>query len=259
MQAGDVRVPRSGVCRLPRGRGWGAMRLQTIAEGPQVIIQYKFILRDGSEHAISVDVERAVRPAAAVPADAPAWTQLGFRQCHNCPLNTQTHTHCPPALDLAPVIGAFAKIISYAEAQVVVETPERVSGKDCQVQQALSSLVALIMATSGCPILGRMRGLARTHLPFSTIDETLFRIAGAYLIKQLIEQRRGSEPDWALQKLREHYVELEILNHAFTKRINAAAVEDATLNAVSALGVLSMGIGFTLDDQLNELERLTIL
>lgn len=224
-----------------------------------MIVNYKFVLRDGSEHVINVDVERADRAPVAPAITPPEWTRLGYRQCHNCPLNATEHERCPPAQDLAPVIGAFARIISHAQAQVVVETPERVSGKDCQVQQALSSVVALIMATSACPILGRMRGLARTHLPFSTIDETLFRIAGAYLIKQLIEQRRGGEPDWELRKLREHYVELEILNHAFTQRVKAAAQEDSTLNAVSALGVLSMGIGFTLDDQLADLERLTIL
>lgn len=224
-----------------------------------MIIKYKFVFRDGSEHVISVDVERAVDKPARPAIEPPAWTRLAYKQCHNCPLKAEEHEYCPPALDLAPVIGAFAKMISHAEAQVVVETPERVCGKDLQVQNALSSVVALIMATSGCPILGRMRGLARTHLPFSSIDETLFRIAGAYLIKQLIVKREGGEPDWELKKLREHYVELEILNHAFKKRVDAAASEDATLNAVSALGVLSMGIGFTLDDALGDLEPFTIL
>ena len=222
------------------------------------MIHYKFLLRDGSEQVITVDLDRATAPLAA-PADAPDWTALEFRKCLNCPLKVEDSPRCPAALDLAPTISAFARIISHETAEVVVHTPQRVVGRQCQVQDALSSVVALIMATSACPILGKMRGLAQTHLPFSTIDETLFRIAGAYLIKQLIEQRRGGEPDWELKKLREHYVELEILNHAFTQRVKAAAQEDSTLNAVSALGVLSMGIGFTLDDALSDLERLTIL
>jgi hypothetical protein len=113
------------------------------------------------------------------------------------------------------------------------------------------------MPGAGCAILGKMRGLAYTHVPFATIDETLFRTLGAYLLRQLIEARRGGTPDWELKKLRDYYVELEILNHSFKKRIDAAAEQDATINAVSALGVLSTGVGFSIDDQLADLERLT--
>lgn len=220
------------------------------------MIHYKFLLRDGSEQVITVDLDRATAPLAA-PADAPDWTALEFRKCLNCPLKVEDSPRCPAALDLAPTISAFAKIISHETAEVVVHTPQRVVGKQCQVQDALSSVVALIMATSACPILGKLRGLARTHLPFSTIDETLFRALGAYLIQQLIEARKGGTPDWELKKLRAHYVELEILNHSFKKRIDAAAQEDATINAVSALGVLSTGVGFSIDDQLTDLEPLT--
>lgn len=212
-------------------------------------ITYRFQLRDGTQHHFDVDLDRA---PVAVP-QAPEWTRLGYRQCPNCPLDAQGATHCPPAVDLAPVIGAFAQIISHQQAQVLVETPQRVIGRDCQVQDALSSVVALIMASSGCPILGRMRGLARTHLPFSTMDESLVRMVGAYLLKQLVVQRQGGAPDWQLDGLKAHYAQLEVLNKAFKKRVDAAAVQDASLNAVSALGVLSMGFGVSLDDTLGEL------
>lgn len=226
-----------------------------------MIIQYKFVLKDGMQHSISVDLERSLRePAEPAPGAPPPpdWTALEFRKCLNCPLKVEDSPRCPAALDLAPTIKAFAKIISHETAEVVVQTPFRVVGKECQVQDALSSVVALVMATSACPILGKMRGLANTHLPFSTIDETLFRSIGAYLIRQLIVQRQGGEPDWDLKGLKAHYVELEILNHSFKKRIDAAAEQDATINAVSALGVLSTGVGFSIDEQLTDLERLTM-
>lgn len=222
--------------------------------GDRLEIIYKFTLKDGSVQHITVDLDRP----AANPAGAAPWTALPVNQCPNCPLDAQRHSHCPAALDLVPVITAFAQIISYEQAQVEVETPERTVSKDCQVQQALSSLVALTMATSACPILGKMRNLAMTHLPFATSEETLFRSLGAYLITQLIAERTGGQPDWALDGLKQFYADLEVLNKHFKKRINAAAKQDAAINAVSALGVLSLGVGLSIEDSLEELHQFTL-
>jgi hypothetical protein len=218
-------------------------------------VSYHFVLRDGSQHGFHVDIDRA--PASA-GTDAPDWARLGFNQCANCPLSSEQHSHCPAALDLAPVINAFASIISHAEAQVCVSTPERNISRDCQVQQALSSLAALIMASSGCPILGQLRGLARTHLPFATLEETVFRSVSAYLLRQLLVQKSGGTPDWTLDGLKGLYAELEIVNVHFKKRVNAAARQDAAINAVAALGILSMGVGFTIDEQWDELAMFAI-
>lgn len=217
-------------------------------------IVYRFALKDGSQQRFSVDLDRAGTSAAV----APEWTRLGFHQCANCPLQAEQSPHCPPAVDLAPVIAAFAPIISHLEARVDVETPERTISKDCQVQQALSSLVGLIMATSACPILGQLRGLARTHLPFATLEETLSRSVSAYLLKQLLVHRQGGQPDWELNGLKALYAELETLNAHFKKRVNAAAKQDAAINAVAALGVLSMGVGFSIDELWDELARFAI-
>jgi hypothetical protein len=218
--------------------------------GVSMHLTYQFQFRDGSSQRISVDLQR---PVVAPDAAAGAWTRLGHHQCPNCPLKADAHPHCPPAVDLAPTIAAFARIISHERAQVLVETPERVIGKECQVQQALGSLVGVIMATSGCPILGRMRGLALTHLPFATPEEALLRSVGTYLVSQLLQQKRGAEPDWALDGLKGHYADLEQLNRAFKQRIASAAQEDAAINAVSAFGVLSMSFGISIEDHLPEL------
>lgn len=218
-------------------------------------ISYEFAFKDGNRHRVVVDVLRAEREVALAPRmPPPDWTRLEYKQCPNCPLKPEQYPRCPPAVDLVPTLGAFAKIISYSEARVTVEMEERTVSRECQAQQALSSLVALMMATSACPILGRMRGLARTHLPFATSEESLLRSLGAYLLKQLLVQRAGGEPDWNLEGLKAHYAQLETLNKAFKARVRAASEQDATLNAVSALGILSMGIGVSIDDQLSELE-----
>lgn len=219
-------------------------------------ITYRFNFRDGTQQRVRVDLLRnaAGGPSGeTAPTPLPEWTLLEFQQCPNCPLGADRTANCPAAADLAPTIGAFANIISYAEARVEVETPERTISRDCQVQQALNSLVGLIMATSACPILGRMRSLARTHLPFATIEETLLRSVGSYLVGQLVLLQQGGSPDWQLTGLKAHYAELELLNRAFKRRVNAAAKQDAVLNAVSTWGVLSTGVGISLEDQLRDL------
>jgi hypothetical protein len=225
-----------------------------------VQISYQFNFADGAALRIDVDVLRnasgGVDPEQGGGPAAPEWTRLDFRQCPNCPLSAAAHSHCPAARDLAPTISAFAKIISYHEARVEVVMPERTVSRECQVQDALSSLVGLIMATSACPVLGRMRGLARTHLPFATLEETLLRTVGAYLARQLLLHKQGLQPDWDLAGLKAHYTDLEVLNRAFKRRINAAAQQDATLNAVSAWGIVSSGVGFSIDDHLADLEPL---
>ncbi len=213
-------------------------------------------MADGSHHDFVVDLQRAGAPAAT--ATLPGWTKLTYHQCPNCPLKPEQSPRCPPAADLSPAIGAFAAIISYERAVVRVTTEERTISKDCQVQQALSSLVALIMATSGCPILGRMRGLARTHLPFATMDETLFRSVGAYLVKQVLIHKQGGTPDWNLAGLKAHYDDLDMLNRAFKNRITEAAVKDSTLNAIATLGMLSMGVSMSIEDRLEELAKFAV-
>lgn len=225
-----------------------------------VNISYRFNFADGAHFRIDVDAQRntstGVDPEQETGADLPEWTRLEFRRCPNCPLSPSEHRHCPTARDLVPTIGAFAKVISYHEARVEVVMPERVVSRQCQAQDALGSLVGLIMASSACPILGRMRGLALTHLPFASLEETLLRGVGAYLVRQLLLHKQGKEADWELAGLKAHYADLEVLNRAFKRRINAAVEQDAALNAVSAWGIVSSGVGFSIDDHLVDLDPL---
>jgi hypothetical protein len=219
-------------------------------------ITYEFAMADGSKHEFAVELDR--KGQVASEAALPAWTKLEYHQCPNCPLKPAESPRCPAAADLAPAIRTFAEIISYERAVVTVKTEERTISRECQVQQALSSLAALIMATGGCPILGRMRGLARTHLPFATMDETLFRSVGAYLVKQVLIHKQGGQPDWELTGLKAHYDDLDTLNRAFKVRITSAAVKDSTLNAVATLGMLSMGVSMSIEDRLEELARFAV-
>ena len=132
------------------------------------------------------------------------------------------------------------------------------SVKRTDAQTGLRALFGLVMATSGCPILSRLRGLARTHLPFSTMEETIFRTVGAYLIQQFLIQKNGGEPDWELKGLYLLYEQLQEVNRCFKARIDAASEQDANMNALGSLIYLAMGVSFSLEAQLQEIQHLTI-
>lgn len=186
------------------------------------------------------------------------WTQLQQHQCSNCPLTEDDSSYCPPAVDLEEVVNSFNQIMSYERVLVTVEANNRYVIKDCDAQDALSPLIGLIMAHSACPILGRLRGLTRTHLPFQSVQETLFRFIGAHYLAQLLVQKRGGQPDWSLAAVDALFDDLMTVNQAFKSRVQSAAQQDSTMNAISALAMQTLDAQLSLDDWEDELAAMAM-
>lgn len=216
------------------------------------MITYQFILQDGSFIEFEVDLER--KGNGRMPDNLAEWTRLDYGQCPNCPLNRAEHTHCPTAVDLQKIVTAFTAVISHTRARIEVATPERTYVKDCDVQTGLRSLLGLVMATSGCPFLSQLKGLAKMHLPFATMEETVFRTVGFYLIRQYLRMRAGESPDLELQGLDSLYQALHTVNRHFNERLRAASEQDANLNAITSLHYVSLGVTYSLEDNLAEIQ-----
>jgi hypothetical protein len=182
------------------------------------------------------------------------WTKLEFNRCTHCPLKSEEYRHCPAAVDLENIIPIFQKILSYERVTIEVQTPERTYSKHCDVQTGLRSLLGLVMATSACPVLSRLKGLASYHLPFATFDETLFLTVGAYLLSQYFRNKDGHPPYINLVNLDRFYKELGTVNSCFKKRIDATAERDANLNAIGALWALSVGVSSSLEEHIKDLK-----
>ncbi|MFZ9887085.1 MAG: DUF6901 family protein [Myxococcota bacterium] len=218
------------------------------------MIEYEFRLDDGSEVRFSVDPRRTL---PLVPAErAPEWTRLSYHQCSDCPLRREDHERCPPALDVADIMTRFSSVLSHAQAEVTVRTPSRNIHRRVDVQTALHSLLGLVMATSGCPVLSELRPMAHLHLPFATNEETAFRAASFWLLRQYFLAQRGGEANFSLDGLKALYQRLQEVNRSFTERVRAAADKDANLNAVVLLFSLSVLVSFTLEDDLAPLRDL---
>lgn len=218
-------------------------------------IEYKFKLQDGQEFKFLVDTARAATDSEHT-SDFPFWTKLDFHKCIDCPLSETEHDFCPAALDAKRITETFKSMVSTERVTVEVVTPDRTYVKETDSQTGLRALFGLVMATSGCPVLSRFKGMANTHLPFATMEETILRVVGAYFIQQYIKQMDGGQADWGLGGLNKFYSDIQEVNRCFKGRIDAASEQDANMNALGSLIYLAMGVSFSLEDKLADLREM---
>ena len=216
------------------------------------MVEYEFTLADGRIHRFVVGSDDD-RP---ITAELPPWTALHFHQCDNCPLSADHTPRCPAAVDVFRIAERFADKLSYERVHVRVQRHDRTFEMDCDVQTGLGSLLGLVMASSGCPILGQLQGLARFHLPFAEFEETLFRTVGLYLLRQYFVAKDGGVPDFELAGLARLYDDLQEVNRAFKRRIEGVSPRDASINAVTLLFSLSALVALSLDSGLEQLRQL---
>ncbi len=212
---------------------------------------YEFTLENGEVYKFTVDLDN---PRKHPKKESAFGTRLDFHKCQNCPLAPEEHTHCPVAIDIEEVAEHFKDILSFERVHVRVRSEERDYLKVCDVQTALKSLLGLIMASGRCPILSQLTPMAHYHLPFASVEETIYRVVGAYLIKQYFMHREGEKPDLELQGLRQLYSQLQIVNKDFMTRIRAASSSDANLNAINILFSLSAVVAITILDKLDQMK-----
>jgi hypothetical protein len=216
------------------------------------MIRYEFTLADGRVQRFTVG-ELADRPESS---ELPAWTQLAFHQCPNCPLSPEHTPRCPVAVDVFHITDGFAGLLSYERVHVRVVRGARTYDIDCDVQTGLGSLMGLVMASSACPILGQLKALTHFHLPFAEFEETLFRTVALYLLRQYFIAQDGGHPDFALAGLARLYEDLQEVNRAFKRRIEGASPRDANINAVTLLFSVSALVSMSLDGGLEQLREL---
>ena len=203
-------------------------------------ITYVFQVESGAEHRFDIDLDRPAADGAL-----PDWTLLEKDKCPNCPLPDKPGARCPAAADLATVVAKFSALASIENVSVRVVRSEFEVHKKTDSQTALSALMGLILATSGCPILNRMRPLAHMHLPFPEETEVVYRLVSMHVLECFLA---GVKPD--LGKLEKFFADVETLNHAFAKRIKRAVQRDAGINALVMLHSRSLMASLSIEDNL---------
>jgi len=202
--------------------------------------KYTFELESGAKKSFQVNLDPETLSLVLAPAEKPAWTKLSFCQCSCCPLPRGGEGHCPVAVNISSLVREFGDIISVTNAVVTVETDERVVSKKTSIAEGLYSLLGLYMATSGCPILNKLKPMAANHLPFAAIEETVYRVVTMYCAAQYFRMKNGKAPDWELARLTAMYEAIRCVNTDFSARLREAAKEDSLLNSLVNLDVFAM-------------------
>jgi hypothetical protein len=144
--------------------------------------------------------------------------------------------------------------ISFTKTKVTVIGPDRAYYKETSLQQTLSAILGLIIATSGCPHTEFFKPMAKFHLPFATQEETLFRTFGAWLIGQYFQKKEGGKFDEDLAELNKRYEAISEMNVGLIERVRSFTKGDANRNAILVLHCFSSQVQNEISENLGELK-----
>jgi hypothetical protein len=217
-------------------------------------IRYRFDLPDASTKTLEFHFDsitfRMINPP---PSEPPFWTELGFNRCSNCPLHESQSPHCPAALQMTWALEPLKALVSFDTVGVTVTQSERTVYVETTAQQAMSSVLGLIMATAGCPWTDHLRPMARFHLPFATEAETVYRSVCMFLLAREITQGENARGFEDLERL---YRNLHEVNRDMSRRLGAASRTDPARNAMALLDSYTTLLPAALETSLEDLKPL---
>jgi hypothetical protein len=184
------------------------------------------------------------------------WARLENHQCKNCTLKPETHPYCPIAKNLVGILSEFNDVYSFEQVEVIIKTRERTYSKTCGVQSGLGAMLGIYMVSSGCPIMSKLKPMVRFHLPFASVEETISRSVGSYLLNQFFNHKAGKKADWDLDGLKQSYKEIQTVNYAMAGRLRSISAKDANVNALIILDIFAKEMPETIDDSINLLKYL---
>src|SRR5881396_1438965 len=221
---------------------------------PPIRYLYKFRFANGTEKDFEVLLDaQTLELVSDHRTPNPAWTKLDYFQCENCPLGKEVE-YCPVAVNLSRLVESFKDAVSTETTNVTVQTAERVYARQTTLHKGLSSIIGIYMVTSNCPVMDKLRPNVRFHLPFGSLEETVYRAVSMYLTAQYLLMRQGKTPDWDLKKLVEIYKAVTHVNRGISNRLSSASEEDANMNAVVILSAYAEMVPFSIEHRLAELE-----
>jgi len=222
-----------------------------------ISVQYRFILAGGKRRTFDLKIDpQKMELIDNRPPHLPPWADLTFHQCPNCPLTPQTHPHCPLSLNLVNIVNTSGNLASYDRIRVEVTTADRFVAQDTTAQKGISSMMGLIIATSGCPHTAVFKPMARFHVPLASVEETVFRAASTYLLAQYFLIQEDAPADLKLDGLTRIYRNIQLINESIAERLRAGSQTDASVNALILLDMYARHLPIVIEDSLRELRSL---
>lgn len=209
---------------------------------------YTFIFKDGREKKFEILIDKdTLNIIPSEQQEIAQWAKREEFQCASEFCNSMFKEYCPIAVNINNIIKFFSDIDSYENVKIYAEVDERTYYKETSVQKGVSSLIGIIMPTSGCPVLAKLKPLTRFHLPFASIEETEFRVISMYLFAQYMIFQRGGKPDWEMVKLKKIYEDILKINRTLSEKVAQLENKDASINAIVALDNFAQFISSSLE------------
>lgn len=216
-----------------------------------IVIEYAYKFKKGTTRKFVMSLDRETLALQTERKhDPPLWALLNHKKCENCPLDVKATIYCPVALSFVDIAEQFKDTLSHEEVVVTVTTEERIFAKETTIQFGLSPLIGIIMTTSGCPVMEHLKPMVRFHLPFASLDETVFRMVSMYLLVQYYKNQDGNKAEWRLDGLTRVYAEVGKVNRDFAVRLRDAAKKDANINALVNLDCFASMVPLVAEDTL---------
>jgi len=220
-------------------------------------ILYKFSWDKSCEANFNLDLdENSLLLLNNKTEQVPEWTDLDYYKCMNCPLDSEKVGHCPAATSFVPTINQFSRVSADTEIEVEAFIAGRRIIQKAPARRAVSSIIGLLFASSGCPHTVYFRPMVRYHIPLSDENETMMRSASMYTLSQFFKFKDGGEPDLELRGLKKIYEELQIVNRTMAERLRAADGTDTSINAMIILDMYAHTMPYEIEKSLRDLQYL---
>lgn len=220
-------------------------------------IFYEFRFKDNTKKHFRISLDpKLISIIYHEPVLKSDWMRLENQQCECCPLTGKTHFYCPVAINIGELTESFKDMVSYEKCLVRCTTIERTYLKNTSLMEGLASIFGVIIATSECPIMTFFKPMARFHLPFSTTQETVFRVTSIYMLRQYFNRKNNLPADLDMKVLDEHYKKVSLVNRGLISRLNTVVANDADKNAINILFSISQILSREINYNLNSVEYL---
>ncbi len=223
---------------------------------PEITFNYRFDFPDSGKKRFPITLDPETFNYKTSNSTPPDWALLSVARCKCCKLEPSEHNYCPIARNMADLVFAFKDTPSHKACNVSCISAARVCSKETTVQEGLASIMGLIMATSGCPSMSILKPMACFHLPFATVEESMYRSASAYLLRQYFSHKNGANCDFFMDRIEEHYEEVQMVNEGILRRINMTSEMDADKNAIVTLNALAQILVMEVEEDLDSFKQL---
>jgi hypothetical protein len=182
--------------------------------------------------------------------EKPEWARLEHKQCDNCTLSPTTSPYCPVALSLVSLSDITHGLTSFEQTETHVNTAEREYLHNGDLQKGVSPLVGLLMASSGCPVFEVFKPMARFHAPFSSKEETYYRLFGTVLISNYYKNYVVNFDPGVLGDI---YENVSVVNARLVQRFTDVTGGDSLLNSIVILDHLALRYVVDIEEVFSEL------